>query len=259
MFRDSIDAVTTCVGYADFLRAVAPHNIVHFDKWVVVTSPEDRETQHVCREFRINCLVSQDVTRDGVFSKGRMIERALQQLSANTWVVHIDADVVLPGRFRDSLQRAHLKPESIYGCDRILVKGWDRWQKLLTSGWLRHPFNDHPHAVSLPDGCPLMARWVGPDGYVPIGFFQMWNRSGGGEEWGGSRTKPYPISHGTACRTDVQHGLQWDRRHRELIPELFVCHLESDGKHDRGANWHGRKTPRFGPPCHHHHHHNPPS
>lgn len=247
MFLDKIDAVTVCVGYADFLRVAAPHNAIHFNKWVIVTSPDDHETQSVCRELRINCLVSDDVERDGKFSKGRLIERGLQHLSSDAWVIHMDADIVLPSRFREILSRSHLHPEKIYGCDRILVKGFDRWKGVVNSGWLFNSNAGYPHAVTLPPDCPLMSRWVGPDGYVPIGFFQMWHRVGGGEEVYGVRMKPYPKDHGNACRTDVQHGLQWDRRQRELLPELIVCHLESDGNNPVGVNWNGRKSLPFGP------------
>ncbi|HYH64238.1 MAG TPA: hypothetical protein VD866_06025, partial [Urbifossiella sp.] len=173
-------------------------------------------------------------------------ERALQQVPSDGWVLHLDADTVLPGRFRHELDRAHLDPAKLYGCDRFVVRGWDRWQRLLRSGWLLNPYSGHPHVAGAPAGYELGVRWAGQDGYVPIGFFQLWHRLGGAEEWRGARVKPYATGHGKACRTDVQFGLQWDRRDRVLIPELFVGHLESDDA-VTGVNWKGRQSARFGP------------
>ncbi len=56
----------------------------------------------------------------------------------------------------------------------------------------------------------------------------------------------YPLHHGDAARTDVQFALQWDRRHRQLLPEVIVLHLESEPA-EQGANWKGRTTRPFGP------------
>lgn len=242
-----ISAVTVCVGYGDFLRESVAWNRHHFDKWVIVTSPDDTETREVCRQNRLTCLVTKDHERDGTFSKGRAIERGLQQLPADDWILHIDADVVLPLSFHDDITRAHLDPAMVYGADRIMVRSWAEWQAFQKTGWLQRTTGDwSPHAVAVPPGFSIGARWVGPDGFAPIGFLQLWHRVEGGEEWRGVRTKPYPSGHGSACREDVQFGLLWDRRQRVLIPELFVVHLESEPA-ATGTNWKGRTTRRFGP------------
>lgn len=246
MFDQSISAVTICVGYGDFLKETAPWNFGHFNRWTVVTTPEDTETREVCRRYSLHCLVTEDARRDGDFSKGRMIERGLQHGNANGWMLHLDADIALPSTFRRSLMRAHLEPTCIYGSDRVMVQSWDQWKKLQDNGWMDGNYHGFPHGTNFPQGFEAGARWAGADGYVPIGFFQLWNRGEGGEEWRGYRTKSYPTQHGTACRTDVQFGLQWDRRERVLLPELIVAHLESQ-KAATGANWKGRTTMRFGP------------
>lgn len=246
MFREPISAVTVCVGYGDFLRETCKYNRHHFDKWVIVTSPDDHETREVCRANHLTCLTTDDHQREGEFSKGRCVERGLQQLPADSWIVHIDADVVPPSRFRHLLDLAHLLPDSIYGCDRYMVRSWVQWQRLVAAGWVHSQQLGHPHSVGAPFGVEIGCRWAGPDGYVPIGFFQLWHRGASEEEWRGARVKPYPLAHGSACRTDVQFALQWDRRKRLFIPELFVAHLESEVS-AVGANWKGRTTKRFGP------------
>lgn len=243
--RDRIEAVSVCIGYADILRETLKYNQFHFDSYTVVTSEQDTDTQGLCFRNNVHCLVTEDWSRDGSFSKGRCVERGLQHLSYDSWICHLDADIVLPPSFRDSLLRAHLRDTDIHGCDRIMVKSYEDWKRLEASGWLHGSKRNHPHSVDFPRGFDVGSRWAGSDGYVPIGFFQLWHRKGGGEEKRGARTKPYPSGHGSACREDVQHGLQWDRRRRVLIPELIVAHLESEPR-PNGSNWHGRTSKPFG-------------
>lgn len=251
MSLPDVEAVTVCINYGDFLGAVAPLNRHQFRQWVVVTCKEDCETREVCRQNKIRCVLTEDHERDGVFSKGRLVERGLQHLSADTWVAHIDSDISLPLSFQHDLEAAHLQTDTLYGADRFMVKNYAEWQRLRGMGWPANTERGWSHSVNVPAGFQIGTRWAGPDGYVPIGFFQLWHRDGGGEEWRGYRTKPYPSLHGTACRTDVQHGLQWDRKKRQLLPELLVAHLESGSGPTPGANWNGRTTPRFGPPGSH--------
>ena len=40
---NKLEAVTVCVGYADFLGVVAEANRHLFDRWVIVTTPGDNE------------------------------------------------------------------------------------------------------------------------------------------------------------------------------------------------------------------------
>ena len=240
-----IEAVTVCVGYDDFLRVVIPYNLPMFDRWLIVTEPSDTATRELCREFGLECLQSEDGHDNGEFSKGRVVERGLQHLSADGWRLHIDADIALPRHFRQLVTMAELQHDTVYGVDRIMVRDWNDWQKLKATGYLDGGQYSFSHAVTFPKGFEVGSRWASTlTGYVPIGFFQLWHSSQ--DEWRGIRVKPYPRHHNSACRTDVQHALQWDRKKRELLPEVLVAHLESE-KCKKGTNWKGRQTKPFGP------------
>lgn len=255
-----IEAVTVCVGYADFLKVTARYNRQHFDHWVVVTSKQDTETQEVCRRYGIKCVLTADFFAFGdTFNKGRAINRGLSQLSHKGWVVHIDADIVLPSHFRQALASAQLddRRENIYGCDRIMVRSAKQWDRLKKSGYLggfpQHSFHNwlRPSpAIEGPDALPdqpryleVGDRWADVEhGWVPIGFFQMWHGEAG--QGYGINTRKYPIGHNSAERTDVQFALQWDRNNRVLISEFVAVHLESE-RAKIGANWKGRTTVPF--------------
>lgn len=242
-----LEAVTVCIGYADFLHESAKWNASHFDEWIIVTDPKDHETREVCRKLNLKCLLSEDGHRHGNgFNKGRLVARGLQHTSADSWRLHIDADIVLPQGTRHLLQTADLHEDFIYGADRFDVPNWDSWLRLQReTGFLHHSLDYHCRLTTSPPGYKMGARWAHPQfGYCPIGFFQLWHASQ--DEWRGIRVKTYSHAHNTACRTDVQFALLWDRHKRGLVPELVTAHLMSENARN-GANWQGRTTKPFGP------------
>jgi hypothetical protein len=229
-------------------------NLPLVDHVVVVTSPEDGETQEVCQRHSVPFVMTQDHLRHGtantevfggnMFNKGRLIRRGFDQISAKDWILHLDADVVLPRQFRRLLEVANLDPECIYGADRQDVKGWNQWQKLKGSVG---PWDNHAHenAHWFHPYFPIGSRWVSSiHGFAPIGFFQLFH--GRAILRGGHHIRNYPIHHGNAARSDVQFALQWDRNQRLIVPELVVLHLCSENA-AMGANWNGRSTKRFCP------------
>jgi hypothetical protein len=237
-----LEALTVCVGYADFLAETAAFNRKHFDRWIIVTDRKDQETVDVCHRLNLEVLRTDEFTRNGdPFNKGRAIDRGLAMLTHADWLLHLDADIALPTDFRESLHDADLDPECIYGVDRQMLVGWDQWQAWKTRGSTR-AF----HCYQRTHIYPIGARWCDVRyGYVPIGFFQLWHQSADVAK--GIRLNRYPDGHSDAARADVKFALQWDRRRRQLIPEVVVAHLESESG-PTGVNWSGRKTRRFEPP-----------
>lgn len=229
----------------DYLHETAKWNTPHFDRWIIATTPDDYRTREVCRKFNLECVLSDDARRHGKpFNKGRLISRALQITSEDSWRLHIDSDIALPHGFRHLVQTADLQEDGIYGADRVDVIGWKKWQELQDSGFMNHSLDYHCR-VQMPGGFRMGTRWAHPiHGYVPLGYFQLWSSQS--DEWRGVRTRDYPKAHGKACRTDTQFSLLWDRHKRVLIPELVVAHLMTEDL-KKGANWSGRKTKIFGP------------
>ncbi len=239
-----IEAITVSCGYGDFLAQTLPENLSLVDDLVVITAPWDTETISVCRKHSVRYLETQEYKRGGAFNKARLINRVLDQISAHDWILHLDADIVLPRKFRRLVDWAHLDERCIYGADRCNLTGWDRWQALkrYAGAWDNHAHQcGHWFHPELQAG----SRWISAiHGFVPIGFFQLFH--GDALTQGGYRVRSYPIHHGDAARSDVQFALQWDRRNRHLLPEVIVLHLESEPA-KLGANWRGRTTARFGP------------
>ena len=259
-----LEGLTVSVDFADLLAETLPLNLKHFDDFVVVTSPEDRETQRIARYYGARLVLTDKFrTRWNEMHKAAGINMGLQNLKLNEWVAHLDADMVLPPQTRHLIERANLDPQKLYGCDRFVVPGHDAWRAHQAMPALQQD-NYHVHL----DIFPLAPRFSGArmGGYAPPGFFQLWNP-------GESNVRKYPEEHTTAAKTDVLHTAQWWRRSREMLPEFVAYHLETEPAL-QGADWGGRTTKRWGaepdwsshhhprhhrpPPHHHHHHHHHP-
>ena len=232
------ECVVVCVDYSDFLRCTLPHNLHFFERTVVVTSPEDKETQHICAFYNVQCVVTDKLSKKPGFRKSAGINEGLKHLDRDNWVVHLDADIWLPPQTRLLLQQASLDKSMIYGIDRFGVRGFKEWQ-----GFLAHPAMQHEnyayiqlHNSGLPVGTRIMQSHMG--GYLPIGFFQLWNPKVSGVMW-------YPEKETTAAHGDLRMANLWPRAKRSLIPEIIGYHLESEDA-SFGSNWLGRKTKLFG-------------
>jgi len=239
-----VEAITVSVGYGDFLAATLAENLPLVDDLIVITSPDDDETRAVCRRHNVHHLLSEDHRRGGPFNKARLINRALDQIGAKDWILHIDADIVLPRQFRNKLDWADIDERCLYGADRQRVVGWQKWRafKAYVGYW-----DNHLHEMGNwwhPDFPPMSRLVSSIHGYTPIGCFQLFHGSAMIADR--IHVRRYPITHGDAARTDQQFALQWDRRYRVLLPEVVCLHLESEAG-GRGANWEGRTTRRFGP------------
>jgi hypothetical protein len=231
-----LEAVVVCDRYSDFLRCTLPTNKFLFDKMTVVTSFEDKDTRRLCEFYHVECLTTDVLeSRKGHFCKAQGINEGLGKLSLADWVVHMDADIWLPPQTRILLQRAGLSKQMIYGIDRFIVKGYNNWDKFLELPALQHENESFIHMKPFPLGTRVMQ--INANGYLPIGFFQLWNPKG-------SDIREYPDQHTGAGRSDVMFAMQWPRGLRGFIPEIIAYHLESLDA-SMAANWGGRVTAPF--------------
>jgi glycosyltransferase involved in cell wall biosynthesis len=235
-----IDAITVCVNYADFLAQTLPFNLGQFDRLIVVTDTRDAETARVCREFGIHCVHTDAFYADGAsFAKYAAVNWALETLCPQDWACVIDADIALYPHTRAILERMarqnELDGKRIYGADRLMVQNWKTWADFAPT--MKRLDAHFVHTEYLPIGTRLAIQ--DRDGYLPLGFFQLWNPRVSGID-------RYPAGKDAADGDALFSGL-WPRNRRELIPEFVCVHLESEPA-SFGQNWRGRKTIRFEAP-----------
>ncbi len=130
-----VEAVTVCVDYSDFLAHTLPLNKPHLNRLVIVTAPHDRATQRLAAHYNVECVVTEAFYRQGDrFNKGRGINAGLAVLNKRNWLLHLDADIVLPPRTRHFLDRAQLDPRAIYGIDRMMCSRFSDWARFQRTG-----------------------------------------------------------------------------------------------------------------------------
>ena len=238
-----IEAVIICVDYADFLEQTLPSTLEEVDDLVVVTTPEDGATRGLCHKMGVRCLPTRSFYQWGdKFNKARGINYGLANLRLDDWVLHLDADIVLPPRSRWLLSVTSPDPSKIYGVDRFDLVGREAWDAHCFDPGAQYV---HSCRVQAPSRLAMGSRLlhVGYGGYCPIGYFQLWNPRASGIDRYPETSPGIDVS---AERTDVLHAIQWDRADRVLVPELIVLHLSTKGNTaPMGGNWGGRTSPAF--------------
>ena len=244
-----LEGVIICCGYADFLAQTLPENKNFFDYLVVVTDTKDQATKDLCEFHHVHCVQTDVFYENGdPFNKGKGINEGLKILKKDGWVLQLDADIYLPPLTKMILNNCDknggFDPKAIYGTDRMMCQSYDEWIKFKANPFLTHQGWIYVYTTVFPMGVRI-AKFHTSDyttGYLPIGFFQMWNPKGSG-------VYIYPDEHGNADRTDLLMAQKFTKGFRHLIPEIVPIHLESEplSVAQMGANWNGRKTRIFGP------------
>lgn len=241
-----ISAVVVSVGYSDFLVETLRQNINQVDEIHVVTHPDDKKTQDVCRYYSVHCLPTEVLyDRNRYFNKSGAINYGLMHLPQKGWWLHLDADILLPNGFKRMLEVARLEQSCLYGVDRLNVIGWQAYTKLLKAEEWTNQWEQRCAVVPYPHA-PLGGRQVDETGYSPIGYFQLWYHG---------QQRKYTSNCGHAGNDDVIFAQQWSAVNRRVLPTTYVYHLMSEEVTGRvngtGSvlNWWGRKSQPFVDPA----------
>jgi hypothetical protein len=215
-----IEAVVTCVNYADYLRETLPLLRSRVDRVLVVTTPTDEQTIDVCEQCDVQYLPTFAFHRDGAkFAKGLAINEGLRKLQRTGWLLHVDADTAI----LDSFNVDNLAPQCLWTAPRRRVVGKRQWREVLKTPSVRGSLKE--------------MRNIRRHGHlVPSGYFQLWHFP--------TRGRFYAEDSSTAARSDMTFSKLWSGANRRLIPGLHVYHLETADNHNR-ANWQGRTTAEF--------------
>lgn len=141
-----IEAITVCVNYADLLDITIEENKKHFDRWLVITSEDDEETQSLCEFHKVECFKTNVFYDDGSsFNKSKALNLGLSRLERSGWLVHLDADTLLPQHTRKVIDACVLSKDAVYGLPRWLIPAPELIQ-------LRQAYQPRPGSADLISG-----------------------------------------------------------------------------------------------------------
>ena len=151
----TLSAVSVCISFSEYLEQCLG-NRKQFDNWVIVTVPDDKASSRLCKKANLDCCITQDVSAKSLgfhaaHNKSRFINAGLRYLrgqvqdeearnSANcSWIIIIDADVMLPRDFRERLEvlLPLLDPRKLYGTwgRRVVSAGSECYGLMTLEPW----------------------------------------------------------------------------------------------------------------------------
>jgi len=206
-----MNALTVSVDYDDLLAITLPRNARHFDKVLVVSTPEDAATAAVVAAVpNARLFTTRAFYHDGApFAKGLAVEQGLDALGRDGWLCIFDADTLLP----EAPDWTPLARGRLHVPRRRILSHVEKWTPDLN--WAACPVvDDREHA-----------------GYCQVFHADdpvLRNR----RPWYGVRWRT-----AAGCDSDFMH--LWPPERRAWLP-WHVLHI---GFH--GLNWCGRWTPRI--------------
>jgi hypothetical protein len=199
--------ITVSVNYGPLLHVTLVLNMRHMTECLVITTPEDRETQEVARGVSgVRLHVTDAFTRHGaIFNKGLALEEGFDVLGRNGWILIWDSDCVFP----PELPIGQLDPTKLYGCLRRVLEDPARWS----------PDLDWRTCATARDG-------------GAIGFFQLAHADApslaGKRPW-------YDVSFTHAGGGDAYFMEHFDPAHRTVL-QFEVLHLGPTSTHWFGTD-----------------------
>jgi len=233
-------AITVCVNYSDFLAWSALVNHGLFKEWYVCTTPDDKDTIDICNNYGLKPVFC-DFQENGKFNKFKGINKALELIKENDWVLFLDADILFHPITKRVFSEFSFNKQNIYGCDRInfydvkeLLTYIDNPSNLVNNNWL---INLEEYKVG-----SRICQFYGQhgdngkfDGWNPLGFFQLAHKD---------YFDSYPyLEENEYDHADLLFSKLWHRSRRVLIPEIVAIHIASENVW--GQNWGGRKSKDF--------------
>jgi len=224
VFPKRLEGLTVSVGMADYLDLTLRRNVKFFDKFVVVTSSDDKDSQEIAKKHGATLVISDRHKENGArFNKGKLINDGIKELQYDDWMLLIDVDVILPPNFRAEFDRHVWNPNVLYYATRL------------------HTPRDNPHEWVLRyyenEALLKQLRFTDPPtNRMPWGYFQLFNcRASALKGRGGQVVSEDFVSAGGIDK----HFLElWSPR-RQVLSPFTIVHIYHGSM---GMNWTGRKS-----------------
>lgn len=203
----NVVVLTLCINYADKLRISLKHNAKMFRQLYVITTKEDTKTVDVCSKYKnVECIYTDKMHANGaVFNKSAMVRQAQDLLHVKyptSWILLLDADIVLPKKFPAIAKIAgDLDKTALYSMYRV-----DFHKKT--------DFDQKTNAVIYRENF--------------MGFFQMYY----------DKARVYPYNSNNCAECDLTFSKQFTTKHM-LSDFDCVYHLgrENDNWNGRVSEW----------------------
>jgi len=210
MRKEPVTVIMVCCGLADTLRLTLPsfqHVFKHEgDRIIVATSPDDYETQRLCEEAGVACVLESPVVDAGDrFNKARMLNTAYEGVGKPGWVLFTDCDITIPKALAEQFLN-DLNKDTLYYIARLRTV-----EARLLPGFCVF-FNSQLKGVQHLDS----------NDKAPLGYFQLFHTEARAALEAGAR--PLDETCRTAAELDWKFSNKWEDR--TIMLPLAVLHLD---------------------------------
>jgi hypothetical protein len=115
---NKLDVVTVSVNYNDYLKKSLENNTKIFDNITVVTSEVDIECQEICKTYDVNCIVCDDILKDGIINKSIGLNKGINSLNNPDWILILDADIIVGNK----IETQNLDYKNLYTNSRWIIE-----------------------------------------------------------------------------------------------------------------------------------------
>ncbi len=223
---DKVEVVMVSTNYLDYLKVTLPNNLKYIPNMTVVTHISDTDTINYLESIKCKYVATDAFDycnfNRAVFNKGAALNKGLDTLDKNNWVLIMDADIYLT----DPLpQVSKLDPRYLYGARRFMINSMEELERFKSYK------NDYKNLNELKPQNPgiIGARTI-------IGYFQLFD----------FKTNPhyYPAIYPTASTSDNVFSFNWSMNHNYYLDDYKVLHLQTSDI-TKGRNWNKRITKEF--------------
>jgi glycosyltransferase involved in cell wall biosynthesis len=124
---DKMDVIIISVDYNDYLSITLKNNLRFVQNIHVVTSSKDLDCQQICSDYGVDCIITDTFYEsNSPFNKGKAINYAISKLKNPSWILILDADILLNGPINVN----SLEFNTLYSCKRMIVENYEQYLNL---------------------------------------------------------------------------------------------------------------------------------
>ena len=115
---NKLDVVVVSINYNEYLKISLENNTKIFDNITIVTSEDDIECQEICKTYGVNCVICDDILKDGIINKSIGLNKGINSLNNTDWILILDADIVV----NNKIDIKHLEYNNLYTNSRWIIE-----------------------------------------------------------------------------------------------------------------------------------------
>lgn len=105
-------------------------NLNQIDEFIIATDYQSPEVEKTCQKYNIKFIKTNKFYENNTqFDRGKVVSAILKNIKSG-WILHMDADILLPKNFKEKINTINFNKNKLYGARRIMFSNLtnaERW------------------------------------------------------------------------------------------------------------------------------------